>query len=118
MQGLFLKAFRWYVVVVFAISGLCLLNLADVYNSIKPVLPAIVCLGMAFIFMVAWKEIQRKVLFYTLVLCAGLAYAAQYVPDILFVFTGIDTTYYLSWVALVTVPGIPVMMYVFHRHGD
>jgi hypothetical protein len=120
MQELFLKALRWYIIVVFSIGGLAALHIADVQDSIKPVMPAIFCLGLAFVLSMAWKEIRRKVLFFTLVLCVALAYIAQFLPDIIYVLSGREMimNYFVAWVALVTIVGFPVIMYVYHRFGD
>jgi hypothetical protein len=123
MQELFLKTLRWYLVVMFAIGGIAALHIADVTDTIKPVLPGIVCLGASFIFATAWKEIRRKILFWTLVVSVGLAWATQYLPDVLFVLIGTpvildDFNYCVYWGGLVTVIGFPLMMYIFHRHGD
>jgi hypothetical protein len=121
MQELFLKTLRWYIVVMFGIGGIAALHVADVTDTIKPVLPGILCLGASFVFATAWKEIRRKILFWTIVVAVALAWAAQYAPDIVYVLSGSvvgNLNYFFAWGAMVTLIGFPLMMYIFHRHGD
>src|SRR5688572_8461034 len=120
MQELFLKTIRWYIVVMFAIGGIAALHIADITDTIKPVLPGILCLGASFIFATVWKEIRRKILFWTLVVSVALAFGATYLPDVIFVATGkiMIMNYFVAWGTLVSVIGFPIMMFVFHRHGD
>lgn len=120
MQELFLRTLRWFIVVAFVIAGIGALNLADVSESIKPVLPGIVCLGAAFILGTAWKDLRRKILFITIVLAAALAYAAQYMTVIVYLLTGneVHMNYFVGWAVLTLVVGFPAMMVIFHKFAD
>jgi hypothetical protein len=120
MQELFLRTLRWFVVVSFVIAGIGFLNYADFHDIIKPVLPGIVCLGAAFVLGTAWKDLRRKILFITIVLVVGLAWCAQYIPDITFVLFGEEmiVNYFVGWEALVIIVGFPSMMVFFHKFAD
>ncbi len=120
MQDLFLKTLRWYLVIVFAMGGITALYYADAIDSIKPVLPAILCLGAAFVLGVAWKEIRRKILFATIIVVVGLAYAAQFSTQVIYILTGetIFMNYFYAWFGMVLVIGFPAMMIVFAKVRD
>lgn len=120
MQDLFLKTLRWYLVVSFTMAGIATLYYADSVDSIKPVLPAILCLGAAFVMGVAWKEIRRKILFATLVIIVGMAYVAQFTTQIIYILTGeaIFIQYFYAWFGLVFFIGFPAMMIVFAKVRD
>lgn len=120
MQELFLKTVRWLIVVLFIIAGIGALNLADQSNSIKPVLPGLLCLGMAFVLGTAWKDLRRKILFITLALTVMLGFAAKSFESILYVLTGdvYIVNFFVGWAALCTVIGFPLMMLIFHKFSD
>ncbi|MGB4106428.1 MAG: hypothetical protein WBK55_01375 [Alphaproteobacteria bacterium] len=120
MQELFLRTLRWFIVVGFVIAGLGALHLADISDSIKPVLPGIVCLGAAFVLGTAWKDLRRKILFITIVLVVALAYAAQYMTIIVYLLTGseVHMNYFIGWGVLTLVAGFPAMMVIFHKYAD
>ncbi len=120
MQDLLLKCVRWYFVIAFVIAGIGLLNLADRHDSIKPVLPGLICLGTAFISGTAWKDLRRRVLFITIVMVTGFAWSAQFIPEALYVVLGrpVAINYFVGWSALTFFAGFPAMMYVYHKYGD
>lgn len=120
MQDLFLKSVRWLIVVLFVIGGIGLLHFGDQLDSIKPVLPGLVSLGIAYILGTAWKDLRRKLLFITLVLVVGLAYSAQFVDTGIYILTGklYDINYFVAWAGLCLIPGFPVMMFMFYKYGD
>lgn len=120
MQELFLRTLRWLIVVLFTIAGIGCLNLADTQDIIKPVLPGIVCLGAAFVLGTAWKDLRRKILFITIVLVVGLAWVAQYLPDLTFVIFGepVFVNYFVGWASLTIIVGFPAMMVFFHKFAD
>ncbi len=120
MRASFVKALKWFLVVVLVIAGIGLLHTADQAKSMKLILPAILCLGAAFVAGTMWKDLRKRILFISIVLVLGLAYAAQYFDTLVYIALAkdIETNYFMAWSALVFAAGVPFMTAAFYKYGD
>ena len=122
MREYFIKALKWYSIVLFFILGAGLLFYADRYQDIRPVFPAVLCFGAGVILTVIWKDISGKLVFVSMFLVMALCYIAQvqYVPVWLYVYTGysLQWPFLLLWAVLTAVIGIPAMTVVIKHYGD
>lgn len=120
MRDAFIRALKWFGVVIFLIGGIGLLHWGDSADSIRPILPAILCLGMAYILGTAFKDLRRRVLLISMIFVTAMAFASQYVDTVVYVVTGTQmyVNFFYGWTALTFVAGVPFMTYVFYKYGD
>ncbi len=107
-----LKAFKWYLSIVFLITGLFLFDLTEDGANIKPLFPALMCFGIVF-----WSSKLTygapKPIFYrtlgVLVVTGGLTYFA-------FSVLAIPFNFYLVWAAAVFLLGYLYMARAFLKY--
>ncbi len=119
MREAFLQALKWFFIALCVIGGIGCLYYADYWHSVRPVFPAILFFGLAFILGALWKDLRQKTLFISIVLAVGLAWAAQYVEAAIYIFLGriVDYNYFMIWTGLAFAGGVPVMTWVFYKYG-
>lgn len=124
MSEAFLKALKWYILVLFAVIGTSAFMIMDKSGSIRPLMVGILSYGVVYIMSYFWKEFRRKLLFMSIMVFLGLTGVAAYMPDILYIFFGVDPLsfdmedsydiYYL-WAGTMMI-GIFPMMFIFHKY--
>lgn len=116
----FLKALKWFVIVVFIICGLAAFTIADAHESIRPVLPGILCFGVAFIMSFKWRDMPGKIIIISVVSVLAVGLATPYAPMLFYLLTGIDIflNFFVLWVALVFLICVPLMTVVFIKFDD
>lgn len=119
MRENFLQSMRWFMILILVICGMACVFYSDKYDSVKPIFPAIIALGLAFVLSAMWKDLRNKVLFMSMILTAGLAWCAQFVSPFIYVAFNriVDINYFVGWAGLSFFIGVPVMMYVFYKYG-
>lgn len=125
MSEAFLKALKWYILVLFAIIGTSAFIIMDESGSIRPLMVGILSYGIVYIMSYFWKEFRRKLLFLSIMVFLGLTGVAAYMPDILYVLFGVDPlTYnlqgdsydvYYLWAGTLII-GILPMTFIFHKY--
>ena len=117
MSEAFLKALKWYVLVICVIVGASAFIISDQTGSIKPVMIGVLGFGVAYVMSYFWSEFREKLLFFSIVVFLGLSFATSYVPDalfILFAYKMPPTNPYFLWAMTTGVAGIPIMTVVFY----
>lgn len=121
MKTAILKALRWYIVVCCLIAGFYFIFMAQQYDIIKPVMPAVLCFGFAYIVAFSWRELREKILFNSIVCVILSALAARYGWPYLYVLSGfrdiITMNGFLLWAILCLVFCVPYMSFVFYKYG-
>jgi hypothetical protein len=121
MNSPIFKALKWYIIVCFIICGFYCIFLSQQYDSVRPVMPAVLCFGMAYIVSFSWREFRKKVLFHSVASVIAAAFVARFGWVYLYMLTGIDAIItmngFMLWAILVLVACVPFMAYIFHKHG-
>lgn len=119
MGDVFFKSLRWFLFIGFMIGGIAAIEQTEVHG-IKPLMPAILSFGMAYIMSGPWRKLPRVPMITSILVVAALALAAQYLPGFLYVYLAIRLAwnFYFIWLGLVFVIGMPFMMFIFSKHDD
>lgn len=118
MSEAFLKSLKWYVMVFIVLIGITCFTIAETYDTVKPVMPGMLCFGAVYVMSSFWTEFRGKVLLFSVITFIGLAFASRYVPDLGFILLGWDQDWFTPfWTRAGTVAaGIPVMTFIFHKY--
>lgn len=120
MSEILVKALKWYGTMLFVLVGSWTFFLASQTDDIKPVMVGVLAFGFVFIVFSFWKAIRGKILLASMFLLIGSAFLVNYVPGWLYVYADIriNVHYVVVWAALMFLPGVPVMMYMFKHYDD
>lgn len=118
MSEAFLKAFRWYIIMLFVIIGTSAFIMADESKSVRPIMIGILGYGAVYIMSVFWKDLRGKLLFASFAVFLALSVVARFTPEIMYILFAYNPAIfdpYYTWAATVGVLGIPIMTIVFYR---
>lgn len=112
------KALRWFFSAAALIWGICFLRMSTDKESIAPVIMCILLFGFVFWTSKITYEASRRILIYTVGALVGLGLTARFTrwltADLITMGTSrFDTGFYMWWMILVFLVGVPVMLYAF-----
>jgi hypothetical protein len=116
MGELFLKALRWALFVAFIIGGIAAFNYLEKYGM-KTGFLAVCSFGGAYLMSGPWRKLPPKAMVLSILLVAVLAWLADKLPNMYYNFTGniVYDNFYIVWLGLVFMLGVPAMMWIFKR---
>lgn len=119
MGDSFLKALRWFLFVVFVIGGIAAIVAVE-KHGVQPLMLAVFSFGGAYLMSGPWRELPREAMIASILAVAGLAWLADQLPEILYVYQGIllDMNFYFIWIGLVFGIGVPLMTFMFYKYGE
>ncbi len=119
MREGFLKALKWYILVLAAIIGTSAFMISSDTDSVKPVLIGVLSYGVVYIMATFWKEFRDKILLLSAAVFLVISFASPYIPYVLYLLFGYDHlafNQYYTWAWSMAVFGIPVMTFVFKKY--
>lgn len=118
MKNNFIKALKWYVIALFVIGGIAALLIAEERDSVRPLMGAVLSLGMAYILAMFWHKLGKELLLMSVLTFLATAFLTRYAPDAFYVLTGEIATwgFYRLWAVVTFLVGLPVMMWAFSKY--
>ena len=119
MSDSFLKALKWFLFIVFIIGGIAAVSAVEKYG-VQPVMLAVFSFGGAYLMSNSWRKLPRQAMVTSTILVAVLGFVADYTPEFAAVFLNqfIDMNFYLIWICLTLVVGVPFMMFIFNKYDE
>lgn len=113
MKYYMVKYLRWFIAAGCVIYAFHLLGIVRDYNTIKPVFPVIVLLGIAGVLSVKAYDEPKVIIVVSIGLMIVTAFLASIIPLIIPVF---GYSYSVSWALWTFAAGLPVMIHVFKKY--
>ncbi len=112
----FLKALKWYFIMLCAIIGTSAFIIADNTGSVRPVMLGVLSYGTVYTLSAFWKDFRGKLLLISILVFVALSFLSPYIPYamyILFAFDPKSFDPYYTWGVTTGILGIPIMTLVF-----
>lgn len=119
MSDSFLKALKWFLFIVFIIGGIAAVSAVEKYG-VQPLMLAVFSFGGAYLMSNSWRKLPARAMVISTILVAVLGFVADYVPEFAAVFLNqfVDMNFYLIWICLTLVVGVPFMMFIFYKYDE
>jgi hypothetical protein len=119
MFDAFFKALKWFLFVGFVIGGIAAMAAVERYGF-KYLFMAVLSFGVAYLSAGSWRGLPQAQMLVSLLLIGALAAVAYYIPTIGYILFGQEMRpdFFVTWLALVFIPGVPFMTVVFMKYDD
>lgn len=122
MSESFIKALKWGVLVSLVICGIYGLSASGAKEDFRYIMVTVLSFGAVSLMFRNWSELPGKIMAFSAVIAAVLAFLAQdaYVPFYYYTITEKIWifSFFQSWALLVMTLGVVIMTYIFWKFDD